>query len=369
MNPEVKLDNPATTAELICPSCKNQIDPHSKFCIFCGARIIQNGVPQMEPANETPELTCPVCGIDFKSDLEFCPYCGYAFATKGKGVGPFLTKYPLVKDAYTPSGIGSWKANLLMLILGVVSAIICAWIYLVLESFLVREYAPMIRGVVRVVPFVFVCLVFLILGAILSLIVLVSIEFGERIGKSRKVRDRKIIGIIAGAIFFAFSYWIMPDILGVPVSAVETRILLKNYPIAAAWIWCGFMAFGLILVFLNENIKGSPFCEQCHQFMKKITLDKYHILNEDEIMGSVSSQKFDEIANLVSDVSKDEKNYTQITFWYCSKCKNNGFLDVCTSQTRYIFDNKGTRSTQVQNRLIFSSPIDGAGIKALINLA
>ena len=62
----------AAKKETTCPSCGAKVDPNSKFCLSCGARLEQPA-PQPE---EKADRFCPNCGTKVGKDSNFCPNCG-----------------------------------------------------------------------------------------------------------------------------------------------------------------------------------------------------------------------------------------------------------------------------------------------------
>ena len=59
----------AAKKETTCPSCGAKVDPDSKFCLSCGAKL-------EAPAPQPEEKFCPNCGTKVEKDSNFCPNCG-----------------------------------------------------------------------------------------------------------------------------------------------------------------------------------------------------------------------------------------------------------------------------------------------------
>ncbi|WP_371422589.1 zinc ribbon domain-containing protein [Tardiphaga sp.] len=60
---------PATAQRvLVCPNCRGDNSPDSRFCGQCGQRL------------GPPEQACAKCGVTLASGVKFCPSCGEAAA-------------------------------------------------------------------------------------------------------------------------------------------------------------------------------------------------------------------------------------------------------------------------------------------------
>ncbi len=62
----------AAKKETTCPSCGAKVDPDSKFCLACGAKL---EAPAPQPEEKTDRF-CPSCGTKVDAASNFCPNCG-----------------------------------------------------------------------------------------------------------------------------------------------------------------------------------------------------------------------------------------------------------------------------------------------------
>lgn len=59
----------AAKKETVCPSCGAKVDPESKFCLACGAKL-------ETPPAQSADKFCPNCGTKVDPESNFCPSCG-----------------------------------------------------------------------------------------------------------------------------------------------------------------------------------------------------------------------------------------------------------------------------------------------------
>ena len=75
MNAEKNNQNVQQKPKMIeCPNCHKMIPADSKFCPYCGYKLVKD---------EPKMIECPNCHKMIPADSKFCPYCGYEIA-KGK---------------------------------------------------------------------------------------------------------------------------------------------------------------------------------------------------------------------------------------------------------------------------------------------
>lgn len=60
------------SVEEVCASCGKKINPGSKFCIYCGATIVQDKTESVELSGEV----CSNCGCSLEAGAVFCTNCG-----------------------------------------------------------------------------------------------------------------------------------------------------------------------------------------------------------------------------------------------------------------------------------------------------
>lgn len=80
---------------ILCPECKKEIDADSKFCSYCGHKIIPKPPKIQEipkPKRQLPQ--CPNCKRDVANTSEQCPYCGHKLIPKKPPEESYLIKCP-----------------------------------------------------------------------------------------------------------------------------------------------------------------------------------------------------------------------------------------------------------------------------------
>ena len=64
-----------------CAECGKPYRPGTKFCMFCGAKIMPKAIVSEPKVQEQPaQETCPQCGKTYKAGAKFCKYCGFKLA-------------------------------------------------------------------------------------------------------------------------------------------------------------------------------------------------------------------------------------------------------------------------------------------------
>jgi hypothetical protein len=76
---EFKVQAPAVTTAMVCPSCGTPLQSHDKFCPNCGAPAPAPAPPPSTPSTQGPETAtkfCISCGAKIPSTAVFCGSCG-----------------------------------------------------------------------------------------------------------------------------------------------------------------------------------------------------------------------------------------------------------------------------------------------------
>lgn len=60
------------STEEVCANCGKKVNPGSKFCIYCGATVVQNNAESVELSGEV----CSNCGCSLEAGAVFCTNCG-----------------------------------------------------------------------------------------------------------------------------------------------------------------------------------------------------------------------------------------------------------------------------------------------------
>lgn len=318
--------------------------------------------------NEDRTLSeCPKCEIKFPAKIthssegskafrgpKYCSSCGYEFSTGREGVGPFSFGFPAVENAYNPSGKGSTKANIWMLVLGLPTGVIVGG----LLYYVHRAIVDFSNNIVGATCFglLFVWIIPAVLSGFLGYLVAYAVSQGATIGKGRNLNAVAICGVISGLVG-SVAYAIVRSINEGPEafdSSIDIiRVIVYTLPILIV-AWAG----------ATETMKRKPFCEACNKYMKTITLGRIPIRSEGGLMEIFKSRTFKDLAALASSNEKDEKNYSTIIVWYCDNCKEQGFINATTLQTRFEYTKDSTK-TKSETRLIFSSPLESAEIETL----
>ncbi len=307
--------------------------------------------------------TCPKCETSILAGEAYCSGCGYEFSTNNESIGPFSFAFPVVESAYIPSGIGTQKGTLLMVIYSLGAAVVIGPLIYLTHILAAEMAAGLIRMGICLSGLLGMLVYFLgyILAApIAGLLVGAAIGKGAIHGKSRNSATAKRIGIIMGMVCFASFIATYISALGMKEGFDSWIDYLKlSWNVIAIPVAAYYAA--------DESIKGTPFCEECQQFMKKAELKKRSIRYEKQLMDVLDTNELNKISTFPPD--EGTKNYCKVTFWSCGCERGGGFIHMHTTQMRISKDNSGKVNENTQTRLVFSRKVAKTNIKELQLLA
>jgi hypothetical protein len=305
--------------------------------------------PLLEQAPQPGTQVCPKCESLTPEGETHCVGCGYEFATGNEAVGPFTFQFPAVESAYKPSGIGTGKGSLLMIVFGLVAAIVLGPLIYVAHG-IIAQIAAFLIGlniclsslagmVVYFLGYVFAAL---IAGALVG----TAVGRGAISGKSRNAATAQRIALVLGLVCFGAFLGTYFAVLGMDEGLDSWVDFLKLG-------WNLFAVPAGAYMMADQAIKDTPFCEECQEFMKKTELKNRPIRQEKSLMAVLNAGALDRISDFPPDATST--NFCKITVWSCDCERGWGFVHMNTTQKRISVDKSGKRTENSQTRMVFSA--------------
>ncbi|MFN2182345.1 MAG: FHA domain-containing protein [Anaerolineae bacterium] len=305
--------------------------------------------PLLEQAPQPGTQVCPKCESLTPEGETHCVGCGYEFATGNEAVGPFTFQFPAVESAYKPSGIGTGKGSLLMIVFGLVAAIVLGPLIYVAHG-IIAQIAAFLIGlniclsslagmVVYFLGYVFAAL---IAGALVG----TAVGRGAISGKSRNAAAAQRIALVLGLVCFGAFLGTYFAVLGMDEGLDSWVDFLKLG-------WNLFAVPAGAYMMADQAIKDTPFCEECQEFMKKTELKNRPIRQEKSLMAVLNAGALDRISDFPPDATST--NFCKITVWSCDCERGWGFVHMNTTQKRISVDKSGKRTENSQTRMVFSA--------------
>lgn len=267
-----------------------------------------------------------------------------------------LEDFITVENAYQPSERGSWAAYGRMLLTGGGVAVGCGVLFAFFKWFITTlltlvlpsDYAPPLL--------------------IFSAVMLGAVVAGEPIGirvsaaaRAEKNRNRsaaKVIGFLAGGVG-AVTY----------LSLAEALRRLIPFPASNLEALCAC----LVLLWMatrgsSQMIAAQPFCEVDQEFMDKKHLGQYPFAEALRVRQLLRARQFETLRKqaATAPLAIDQVDRVEINFWYCSCCRQQGFINGSLYQTRYYaLSGPESIDSYVATRLIYSAELTPAEIAAL----
>lgn len=263
-----------------------------------------------------------------------------------------LEDFSAVENAYQPSGRGSWAAYGRMLITGGGVAVGCGALFVFFKWFITRLFANWLATD----PVPMWCMLFyvVILGAYLT-----GYLIGKSVGaaaiarKNRNRRAAQVIGFWAGGVGWA-TYLYVSNAMH-----LQEPVLLIS----------GLEALGLIWAATKESghaIAARPFCEVDQEFMLKKALCQYPFDEAHRVRELLWARQFTSLRAQAPEAPLASDHRVEISFWYCPRCQQKGFINGYLHQTRYTPGIDGGDS-HTSTRLIYSEALTPAEITALVS--
>ncbi|MBI3160652.1 MAG: zinc ribbon domain-containing protein [Chloroflexi bacterium] len=341
-------------------------------------------------ANKPAQLVCPSCADEVAPGAEFCPACGFsepgkppadlaalegqprvqaaALEALRKGAGPFSFRFEEVKTAIArparvPNSTGvNFNIAAAGLLAGALGGL-AAYFLLVLLALLalaVSRSAFFSLMVMIIAPFVLFLVPFgggWLAGAAIN-------KRGMAFNSTDWDNLRRIGALSALAAFgvFALTHYLRMGPAEWLDSWVDWAWLLVALPgfLFGAWGSSG------------EELAKEPYCETCRKYMRKTEFGRpvgmqapggFPIRFEPRLLEALKSGRLAAIAELGADWVAE--NFVTLTFWDCEGCEEDGYVNLQTTQTRNVRDNKGNLNLTSQTRLVFSQRIGKEAISAL----
>jgi hypothetical protein len=304
---------------------------------------------------------CPKCESLTPEGESHCVGCGYEFATGNEAVGPFSFQFPAVESAYKPSGIGTAKGNVLMVIFGLAAAIVLGPLIYVahvvlagIAAFLVGLNICLSSLAGMAIYFIGYVFAALIAGALVG----TAIGKGAISGKSRNAAVAKRIALVLGLVCcgtFLVTYF---AVLGIGEGFDSWVDFLKMG-------WNLFAIPGAAFMMADQAIKDTPFCEDCQEFMKKTELKDRPIRHERSLLAVLSAGQLNRVSEFTPDAGS--KNYCKIAVWSCDCDRGWGFVHMHTTQERVSVVKSGKKSENSQTRMVFSARVSRSELAPLLS--
>jgi hypothetical protein len=307
---------------------------------------------------------CEDCGSSVLLTHQHCPACGYEFSTRRAAVGDFTFGYPAVSLPYTPSGETTESALFLMGSTALIGGALIgglAWFWTWTITYYAGTSAPP-YGVVGLIALIVIYTFPFILPSIGGLIVGFAIGVvGERT-KNRNVAAALTIGaiggLIAGIVFVLIwsvsLHWREPGF----------GMLYSKISIAVDVI-VPLLAVVLSAAMTSSSVFGSPFCEECEDYMLETQSGTYPIRYEKQIIDGLLANDPDQLAALQPE--PDQKNFMQISTWHCSCPDGTGYVAVDIQQMRKR-DRNGWIREETRSRRVFAHKLPHRDVLSIYNL-
>jgi hypothetical protein len=339
--------------------------PVPKETALPGAAPPQPYTPPVKPLpEEAPQAgtqVCPKCESLTLEGGTHCVGCGYEFATGNEAVGPFSFQFPAVESAYKPSGIGTGKGNVLMIVFGLGAAIVLGPLIYVAHG-IIAQIAAFLIGlniclsslVGMVVYFLGYVFAALIAGALVG----TAVGRGAISGKSRNAAAAQRIALVFGLVCFGAFLVTYFAVLGMDEGLDSWVDFLKLG-------WNLFAVPAGAYVIADQAIKDTPFCEECQEFMKKMELKNRPIRHEKSLMAVLNAGALDRVSDFPPDAAST--NSCKITVWSCDCERGWGFVHMNTTQKRISVDKSGKRTENSQTRMVFSARFTRSQLARLLS--
>ena len=322
---------------------------------------IRQAAPVPEDAPQAGTQVCPKCESLTPEGGTHCVGCGYEFATANEAVGPFSFRFPAVESAYKPSGIGTAKANVLMIVFGLGAAIVLGPLIYVAHG-IVAQIAAFLIGLniclSGLAGMVVYFLGYVFAAFIAGVLVGSAVGKGAISGKSRNSATAKRIGLTLGLVCFGTFLITYFAVLGMDEGFDSWVDFLKLG-------WNLFAVPAGAYVMADQAIKDTPFCEECQEFMKKTELKNMPIRHEKSLIAVLSAGALDRVFDFAPDAAST--NFCKITVWSCDCDRGWGFVHMHTTQKRISVDKSGKRSENSQTRMVFSASFTRAELAPLLS--
>ena len=304
---------------------------------------------------------CPQCETLAPAGETYCHGCGYEFSTGNEAVGPFSFQLPAVESAYKPSGIGTAKGTLLMLVFGLGAAIVLGPLIYATHVIAAQIAALFLRmnmclsGLAGTVIFF---LGYALAAPMTGALVGTAIGRGAIVGKSRNSAAARRMGLALGLVCFGTFVVTYFAVLGMDEGLDSLIDYLK-----LGWnlLAVPFVAY----IMADEAIKDTPFCEECQEFMRKAELKNRPIRHEKALLAVLNAGEVGKVGNFAPD--EESKNYCKITVWSCNCDRGWGFVHMHTTQRRISKNTSGKVTENTQTRMVFSARVAGSELGALLS--
>lgn len=335
-------------------------------------------------------IPCPVCKLEVDPQVEFCPACGYKEPAKPpidyqqiqdtqlrvkeslrefarKAIGPFNFAFPEVQSAYVfhQANKASTRSILIMLGLGLLAAIAGGLLLYQLHRFVAYAISVLLAnrsfclGITGLVSYP-------LAAALIGYLVAQMVNQAAILSQCRDTKTAKVIGLLAGLVAFAAYVVVYIKVLGV-IESFDS--------------WIDFLKLGSYLLILpgmtwysvGKTIEGTPFCEKCNRFMKAKPLGGnanycWPIGYESHLLEIFQNHNYSELLHLPLEKTQNGSSLVIATVWYCSKCRDNGYINLRTVQVRRRYENNKETFEQ-QKRLVYSAQMNHEQISELLAIS
>lgn len=339
-------------------------------------------------------IPCPVCKLEVDPQVEFCPACGYKepakppvdwqripLTTKNpqerlnamtlelarKAAGPTNFRYPPVESVYIfkPGGHVSSRSLLAMLVAGLATSIAGGPLLYLLVYLLGLGVAVLLANNSN-------CLA---ISAIL-LYSVVAVPVGFLIGNAvshvaiktqcRNPRTAQVISLVSAVACFISYLVFYTLVLGVGEGFDSLIDFLK---LAAYLVAMSIAAWRSA----RSDIEKTPFCDQSQEYMKAINWGDpvnagWPIGLESRLLDIFQLSNYKDLAGLPLERIQFYPSRVIATFWYCEKCKANGFINLETILVKRKLENN-KETTDQQKRLVYSAQMNHEQISELLAIS
>lgn len=265
--------------------------------------------------------------------------------------------YPMVKNAYQPSGKITVRAVLFMVAAGAVGGVLVGGLVILADQVIsaIGRFAVSMGEwpglIIMALGFVAYVVVGILLGSLLGRLM----SRGGRLGKNRNAAFATMLAFLAGMMALVLFYILRSQELG--EAAFDTVV---------DWLKFGLYSIGILTasgVVARERVLNDKFCEECSRYMEKapeITID---INQEASVMDALATRRFATLPPL--DTGPHEDSRCSVSLDYCSGCRAVGFLSMTTHLVARRVDDDGNEKVLRQIQQGFSREVDGEEIAAL----
>jgi hypothetical protein len=256
-------------------------------------------------------------------------------------------EFPVVEKAWKPTGTGNLRSYFIMLGVGLAMGIIGGGILLWVQTlaWLLPRITTMwlFKGFLYLVAFIF----HIIAPGYLGYLIYKMVAVTGGIAKNRNAAASTWISLASGIAGFAGFLGMFYLAVGGPHSVIQVIWVIWN---ALVIVGASSMA--------GQELAGKPWCEKDNIQMLELKLGRYPLSHEKSLMKILTARAFRKIHDLPSDLQLTGE-YTEVTLFYCNRCREAGFIDATSHTTLQIQDHNGNPRKTYPTRLVYSSHLDG----------